>query len=598
MASEELKRTVAQYQEYVRRKGVDEQVLSALCQAGQLALTPGEEYDKEYGLAITKYIKETINKLVVKVSGGDIWELEKYAQKEDKHYELINLYYQALLLETRYLFESFMFYMERNRMYEKRFYQPRRKTLGILVQDLQDLYEGKIRFLGISLPARTGKSTLCIFYMAWRMGLRPNAHNAMGGHSGLLAKGFYSELLNLIDTEEYTYKEIFPELVVDDSVIQRKSADEFTINLGEADRFATMTCRGIDGTWTGAIDVSGGSQENAGLLYIDDLVRDREHSLSPIRMETTYQEYLNKMVDRMSGDYAQQLMVGTLWSVIDPLMKTEQKYGGNPDYRFRKIPALDENDESNFNYEINGFSTKYYREMRDRLDSAEWCAKYQQEPFVREGLVFPLDELRYFNGIMPEGDYRIVAVVDVAWGGGDSLSMPIGREYDNGDIYIFDWLFDRGAKEVTVPKVVGKIIENDIRQCRFEGNVGGAMYSTYVDEELQKHDYKCNCTEKKAPNRMSKMEKIMAYSGDIKRNFIFLNTDGQINKAKKEDKQGIERYERSRDYQMAMDELGMFVSVGRNPHDDSADSLTQLAMFIEGAVTTPVVKAIKNPFRR
>lgn len=597
MASLELKATVNQYKEYVRRKGVDEQVLSALCQAGKLALTPGEEFDKEYGLEVTKYIKEIINKLVVKVSGGDIWELEKYAQKEEKHYELINLYYQALLLESHYLFESFMYYMERRRLYEKRFYQPRRKTLGIVVQDLQDLYDGKIRFLGVSLPARTGKSTLCIFYMAWRMGLRPNCHNAMGGHSGLLAKGFYSELLNLIDTEEYTYKEIFPELVVDDSVIQRKSADEFTINLGEADRFATMTCRGIDGTWTGAIDVSGGSQEKAGLLYIDDLVRDREHSLSPVRMETTYQEYLNKMVDRMSGDYAQQLMVGTLWSVIDPLMKTEQKYGGNPDYRFRKIPALNENDESNFDYEINGFSTKYYREMRERLDSAEWFAKYQQAPFVREGLVFPLDELRYFNGIMPEGDYRVVAVVDVAWGGGDALSMPIGREYENGDVYIFDWLFDKGAKEKTVPKVVGKIIENNIRQCRFEGNVGGAMYSTYVDEELQKHDYKCNCTEKKAPNRMSKMEKIMAYSGDIKRNFIFLNTDGQIDKAK-EDGETTERYYRSKDYQSAMDELGMFVSIGRNPHDDAPDSLTQLAMFVEGVVTTPVVRAIKNPFRR
>ena len=161
------------------------------------------------------------------------------------------------------------------------------------------------------------------------------------------------------------------------------SADEFTLTLGDPDRFATITCRGIDGTWTGAVDVS-----SDGYLYVDDLVRDREHSLSPMRMENTFQEYLNKMVDRKI-DGARELMVGTLWNVLDPLARLKEMYANNPLYRFRKIPALNEKDESNFAYEINGFSTEYYRDMRERLDNAEWMAKYQQQPYVREGLLFP-----------------------------------------------------------------------------------------------------------------------------------------------------------------------------------------------------------------
>ena len=132
------------------------------------------------------------------------------------------------------------------------------------------------------------------------MGRRPNSHNAMGGHSGKLAKGFYGELLNLISTQEYTYSEIFPK-----SKLQKQSADDFEINLDKPDRFATMTCRGIEGTWTGAVDIS-----SDGYLYVDDLVRDRQHSLSPTRLENTYQEYLNKMVDRKI-DGARELMVGT-----------------------------------------------------------------------------------------------------------------------------------------------------------------------------------------------------------------------------------------------------------------------------------------------
>lgn len=232
------------------------------------------------------------------------------------------------------------------------------------------------------MPSRVGKSTICIFFLAWVSLRRPNSHSAMGGHSGILAKGFYKELMNLFTTEEYTFSELFyfwnPEYA-NKPLVTDKSADEFTITLGNPDRFATVTCRGIDGTWTGAVDVS-----KDGYLYVDDLVRDREHSLSPMRMENTYQEYLNKMVDR-KNDGARELMVGTLWNVLDPLERMRKQYENDPQYRFRRIPALDENDESNFDYEINGFSTAYYRDMREKLDKAEWEAKFMQRPFVREG---------------------------------------------------------------------------------------------------------------------------------------------------------------------------------------------------------------------
>lgn len=425
----------------------------------------------------------------------------------------------------------------------------------------------------------THNSTDCIFFLSWIALKRPNSHSAMGGHSGILAKGFYKELMNLITTTEYTFKELFdyvhPEYI-NKSFPTDKSADEFTITLGDPDRFATITCRGIDGTWTGAIDIS-----SDGYLYVDDLVRDRQHSLSPRRMQETYQEYLNKMVDRKI-DGARELMVGTLWNVLDPLEKIRKEEKDNPEYGFRKIPALNEKDESNFDYKINGFSTKYYHDMRDRLDKAEWMAKFMQQPFVREGLLFPPDELQFFNGILPDGDFRIVAAVDVAWGGGDSLSMPIGAEYESGDVYIFAWVFNKEAKEVTLPLVTGQIINNKIRQIRFEGNVGGDLYCKYVDEMLQKQGWKCSCTHRKAPNTMEKMSKIIAYSGDIKRKYHFLTSKIPTKEEKEKDKElGIIRYVRDKEYQDAMDELETFVTIGKNDHEDAADGITQLEMFIE-----------------
>lgn len=572
------KSQISQVLNFIKAHGPDHTSLNdllTLCDY-QLNENPG---DRDYCFKYSGYIKECAMNL--------------HIQTKDEKYG--DLYWKAMLFEAPYLFESFIYYMEKNRAPSKKFYEPRRKTLHIVVQDLQNLEDRKNggEFYGLSMPSRVGKSTICIFFLAWIAMKRPNSHSAMGGHSGILAKGFYKELLNLMTTQEYTFKEIFD--YVHPEYANRpfptdKSADEFTITLGDPDRFATITCRGIDGTWTGAIDVS-----EDGYLYVDDLVRDRQHSLSPRRMEETFQEYLNKMVDR-KNDGARELMVGTLWNVLDPLERIRKKYGEDKRYNLRKIPALNEKDESNFDYKYNGFSTKYYHDMRDRLDNAEWMAKFMQQPFVREGILFGIDELRYFNGILPETDHRIIAVTDVALGGGDSLSMPIGAEYENGDVYIFDWVFNRGVKEVTLPIVVGRIIGNGIRETRFEANQGGDLYCGLVDDMLRKEGYKCSCSHRKAPNNMEKKSKIIAYSGDVKRKFVFLQPGIPTPEQREEDAiNGVTRYYRSKEYQKAMEEFTTFVTIGDNDFDDAVDGITQLEMFIEnpGGVKKAVI--IESP---
>lgn len=481
--------------------------------------------------------------------------------------DLNELYWKALHFEAPHRFESFLLYMEKNRPFKKKFYAPRAKTLKVVVDDLQDLEDGVIEFYGLSMPPRVGKSTICIFFYAWIIGKRPDSHNAMSGHSGILADGFFTEILNLTTSKEYTFSEIFPNVK-----IESKHSDKNEVNFNTPDRFPTLTCRGIDGTWTGEVDIS-----DDGYLYVDDLVRDRKESLSPRRLEGRYQDYLNVLVDR-KNDGSKELMVGTRWNVIDPLGRVEKQNKNNPKYRFRKIPALNEKGESNFDYPVKGFSTKYYQEMKARLDKNEWEAKYMQRPFVREGLLFPADSLRYYNGVLPDGDYRVVSACDVAWGGGDSLSQPIGYEYSNGDVYIPDWVFNKGKKEETIPIVVGKIMGEKIRQIQFEANNGGDMYCQYVSEKLEAQNYKCSCTYKKAPGNMEKLSKIIAYSGDIIKRFVFLVPELQ-----------------SQEYSDAMDELNMFVQIGNNEHDDAADGLTQLAMALDGEMYAKC-EAVGRPF--
>lgn len=464
-------------------------------------------------------------------------------------------------------FDDYCIALEWYRDPEKRFYLPRRKVLKPLVDDLQDLFDGKLDFLGVSLPPRVGKSTLCIIFMTFVMGHRPDVASVMSGHSDKLTDGFYRELLSIItDDTQYSWGEVFPTVKMVDN-----SAKNETIDLNRKKRFPTMTCRSISGTLTGAVEIGTG-----GILYCDDLIEDLEESLNPVRLQNKYDAYLNQLKDRKKLGAA-ELMVGTRWNVADPLGRIEEQYRDNPRYRFRVIPALDENGESNFNYQYGlGFDTAYYEDMKASIDDATWMAKYMGNPYIREGLLFPADELRYFNGVLPDGEPdRVVAVVDTAWGGGDSLSMPIAYVYGD-DVYIQDVVFNSGDKTVTRPVVIGTLKKHQPHMVRWESNNGGDEYGGIVDETLRQSGVKINMSYKRAPTNQSKLSRIIQYAPDIKR-FYFLDEKN-----------------RNSEYEKFMREITLFTVSGKNLHDDAADSCAMLVDFLSNGVKR--VTAAKRPF--
>lgn len=464
----------------------------------------------------------------------------------EKFYELNKKTYLYMAQDD---FDSYCVYLEWNREPQKKFYLPRRKVLYPLVQDLQDLADGKLDFLGVSMPPRVGKSTLCIFFMTWLMGKNPDVANVMSGHSDKLTDGFYRETFSIItDATTYLWQDVFPLVRIVDN-----SAKNETIDLNRKKRFPTFTARSVGGTLTGAVEIGEG-----GCLYVDDLIEDLEESLNPTRLQNKYDAYLNQLKDRKK-EGAFELMVGTRWNVFDPLGRIAEQYKDDPRYRLRVMPATDEDGESNFVYDYGvGFTTEYYNDMRESIDDATWCAKYMGKPYVREGLLFPADELRYYNGVLPDGDPYKVAVCDVAWGGGDSLSMPFAYMFGDS-VYIHDVIFNRGDKTVTQPVVIGRTKQHMPHKERFEANNGGGEYAAYIDRELRADGVRINITAQRAPNNQSKLGRIIQFSPDIK-NFYF-----------------IDEKHRSKEYQAFMEELCTFSQTGKNPHDDAADSLAMLA---------------------
>ena len=270
-------------------------------------------------------------------------------------------------------------------------------------------------------------------------------------------------------------------------------------------------------------------------------------------------------------------MVGTRWNVLDPLGRIQNQYADNPKYRFRVIPAVDENGHSNFNYDYGvGFDDAYYADMKASIDDATWWAKYMGKPYVREGLLFPADELRYFNGVLPDGKPdRKLMVMDIAWGGGDFTACPIAYVYGDA-VFIPDLVFNNGDKTVTRPEVVGKIIQHKINVVRGEANNGGDEYCDVVDSQLRQQGYHCSVRSQRAPSGQSKLSRIIQYAPDIKR-FYFLDEKHQ-----------------SKEYKAFMEQVTMFTQLGKVPHDDAPDSLAQLADELYNGISK--IEPVKRPF--
>lgn len=459
---------------------------------------------------------------------------------------------RCLLFEAPHDFDSFMTYIELDRKPEKRFYAPRKHYLRPMVQGFQDVLDGKLRLLTISMPKRAGKSQTGINFVNMISGKFPDRSTLMEGTGDDLVKSFYNGCLEYLTVpNEYLFYDVFP-----DARLVQTNADTKTANLKSKSRFPTIMCRSIDARQVGL-------SEATNVLYLDDCVEGREEAKNRQRLDDKWEVISGDIMGR-AIEGTPMVFTGTRYSLYDPIGRV-QEHAQREGWAWRaiEIPALDlVTDESNYEYEREGkkvFTTAYFREQRELLSAEQFESEFQQQPFEAKGLLFNKDELNYFFELPKDRDPdTIIAVGDTAESGSDSTSMPVAMIYGNA-VYIVDVVFDDSPAEVTKPECAKCLIENKVASAVFESNNAGQYYARDVDQIIRDRGYSVGIRTKRTIS--NKQTRIEFASDNIKKNFYFKHPS---------------TYKRGSQYWNFMKEVTTYTRSGKVPHDDAPDSLSLL----------------------
>lgn len=562
MASQSLKDKIQGYENYILENGVDEDVINAYVMAAGIAIT--DEKDKKYGLKLSARVKELIEKLVVELTGGTIWDLDSYCNLNKVSYDILDEYYKVLKLEAPYLFHSYLLYLEKNRDEEEKFYFPKMEQLNKhgLIQAMQDLENDELDILSISMPPGTQKTTLEKFFSSWIIGRHPKDYSLFFSHSSDITRMFYDGVLDITTSEEYTWDEIFPDVKLRDTNAKAEKMD-----FGKYKPFYSLQCTSVGSKNSGKVRCNR-------YLYCDDLIGGIEEALNKNRLDNLWRIYSVDARQRKLNEQVKEIHIATRWSVHDVIGRLKALYAGNKRARFIAVPDIDpETGKSNFDYKYNGMSVEFFESQALVMDDISYRCLYKNEPIEREGLLYHEEDLRRFLSLPLREPDAILGICDVKNKGTDFMFLPCMLQYGD-DFYLTECICDDTTDYgVQYERLSDLIVNTNMQQCEFESNAGGDRVSFEVNKLVSEKGGRCNITDK--PTETNKETRIIVNADWVKKHVLFRDK---------------ENYKPKDDYGIMMNWLLTYSVVGKNAHDDVPDGLANFALYVTNGVR--VTKAV------
>ena len=411
-----------------------------------------------------------------------------------------------------------------------------RPFLKEVADAMQEIEEGHIKSLSVSMPPRAGKSYITSLYCAWVIGRNPTESIMRNTCTATLYVKFSYDVRAVIQSTRY--KQVFTDVRLSDD---KKNLQGWNTNSAR------------QGSYFGA--GGGGTIIGFGATKVaitDDLYRGIEDALSDTINDRIHQWKQSTHDSRFESGCA-RVDIGTRWSLNDVIGRNMEQ---NQYEKSIIVPALTGDDKS-FCEAV--MTTEEFHDKRKRTSPEIWSAEYMQQPVDIKGRLF--NELRYIdetelNELIERHPIDGgIAYIDVADQGADYTAMAVAVMI-NRSFYVVDYVYTRDNTDVTLPICASMLNKWQVKYCRVESNSMGAMFS----RQLQ------TMTEAKilqVANQVNKMTRIIMQSVYIQNRLTFARRES--------DPQSLQFIQNVLSYSKE----------GKNKHDDAPDCLAGLSLFLQ-----------------
>lgn len=379
---------------------------------------------------------------------------------------------------------------------------------------LDDFAKQKIKKGMVFVPPQHGKSEGSTRRLpAFLIGRNPNLKIAIACYNATKARKFNREIQRVIASEEY--KQLFPNIKLSNgSDGYTRTFDEFEI-VGYEGSIKTV---GVGGSLTG---------EPVDILIMDDLYKDWLSAQSDAIRSNT-QDWYDSVADTRLHNDSQQLIVFTRWHEYDTagyLLDKEKDQWNVVLYAALKIGPPTEEDPRQ-----PGEALYPEKHSKDKLENTKrrnehnFESLYQQNPKPKAGLLFPKDDLLYYDPENPptglnDPDYVFLAGDPADEGGDDFAAGPFKLVGDR--IYVTEVMYNTDGIDLTEPAVSEMVKSNNPSTVHIEGVMGWVECAKRIREDLINKNFEGEFRITNPRGRGKKHTRIVHRSSFIRLHFVF-----------------------------------------------------------------------------
>lgn len=258
-----------------------------------------------------------------------------------------------------------------------------------IAKALEAVERGEIKRLIITIPPRHGKSMLCSQYFpAWFLGRNPDKYIITATYGQDLSDDFGRKVRDQLEAQ--LIQAIFPACEI------RK--DTRASNRMETSKGGLYFGVGAGGPITG---------RGAHVLLIDDPVKNREEAESETYRKRLIDWYKSVAFTRLMPNGA-IVIIMTRWHVEDLVgfVLEEQK---NEDWVKIDLKAIDDDGKALW---PDAYSIDELRRIEEALGPYDWSCLYQQNPILRNKVIFKPEDLLPTEGDLGKKDfaYKVISI--------------------------------------------------------------------------------------------------------------------------------------------------------------------------------------------